>query len=112
MRARAGLAAVLSMLGEVDAAISNYQEMLVLNPNDNQGIRYRLAVCLMRGGDIEALKKLLAEYDEDVARFGSILWRLLPSGKMMPTTRGPNSRQKEPGRRIVTFPPLSQVQQR
>ena len=43
MRARAGLAAALNALGEVGAAISNYQDMLTLNPNDNQGIRYDLA---------------------------------------------------------------------
>jgi hypothetical protein len=36
MRARAGLAATLNALGEVDAAISNYRDMLRLNPNDNQ----------------------------------------------------------------------------
>jgi len=70
MRARAGLAATLSTLGEVGAAISNYQDMLRLNPNDNQGIRYVLAACLMRSGDTEALKKLLKQYDED----GSALW--------------------------------------
>jgi tetratricopeptide (TPR) repeat protein len=70
MRARAGLAATLNALGEVDAAISNYREMLRLNPNDNQGIRYELASCLMKSGDIEALKKLLKQYDED----GSALW--------------------------------------
>ena len=70
MRARSGLAATLSMLGDVDAAISNYQDMLMLNPNDNQGIRYVLAVCLMRSRDIEALKKLLKQYDEDA----SALW--------------------------------------
>jgi tetratricopeptide (TPR) repeat protein len=70
MRARAGLAATLNALGELDAAISNYQDMLRLNPNDNQGIRYVLAVCLMRSGDTEALKKLLKQYEED----GSALW--------------------------------------
>jgi tetratricopeptide (TPR) repeat protein len=70
MRARAGLAAALNALGEVDEAISNYQDMLKLNPNDNQGIRYVLASCLMKSGDIEALKKLLKRYDED----GSALW--------------------------------------
>jgi tetratricopeptide (TPR) repeat protein len=70
MRARAGLAAALSTIGQVGAAIRNYQDMLVLNPNDNQGIRYVLAECLMRSGDIEALKKLLKQYDED----GSALW--------------------------------------
>ena len=44
--------------------------MLRLNPNDNQGIRYELASCLMKSGDTEALKELLKEYDED----GSPLW--------------------------------------
>jgi tetratricopeptide (TPR) repeat protein len=70
MRARAGQAATLSALGEVDAAISNYRDMLELNPNDNQGIRYELASCLMKSGDTEALKKLLDQYDED----GCALW--------------------------------------
>jgi tetratricopeptide (TPR) repeat protein len=70
MRARAGLAATLNALGEVDAAISNYRDMLRLNPNDNQGIRYELASCLMKSGDTETLKKLLKQYDED----GSALW--------------------------------------
>lgn len=70
MRARAGLAAALNARGEVDAAIRNYRDMLRLNPNDNQGIRYVLAGCLMKTGDTEALKKLLKEYDEDA----SALW--------------------------------------
>ena len=70
MRARAGLAATLNALGEVDAAIGHYREMLRLNPNDNQGIRYVLAACLMKRGNTEALKKLFKKYDED----GSALW--------------------------------------
>lgn len=70
MRARAGLAATLSALGDVAAAISNYRDMLRLNPNDNQGIRYVLAGCLMKSGDTEALKTLLKQYEED----GSALW--------------------------------------
>jgi tetratricopeptide (TPR) repeat protein len=70
MRARAGLAATLSALGDVDGAIGHYAEMLKLNPNDNQGIRYVLASCLMRRGDIEALRKLFQQFDED----WSALW--------------------------------------
>ena len=65
MRARAGQAATLSALGDVEAAISNYRDMLRLNPDDNQGIRYVLAVCLMKSGDTEALKTLLKQYEED-----------------------------------------------
>ena len=70
MRARAGLAATLNALGEVDAAIGHYSDMLRLHPNDNQGIRYVLAACLMKRGDTEALKKLFNKYDEDE----SALW--------------------------------------
>ncbi len=70
MRARAGLAASLNAVGKVDAAIDHYRDMLRLNPNDNQGIRYVLARCLMRRGDIEALQDLFEKYDED----GSALW--------------------------------------
>ena len=44
--------------------------MLRLNPNDNQGIRYELASCLMKSGDTEALKRLLKQYDAD----GSAFW--------------------------------------
>jgi tetratricopeptide (TPR) repeat protein len=65
MRARAGLAASLKRLGDVDGAISHYRDMLRLNPGDNQGIRYVLAGCLMTRGDSEALKKLLKRYDGD-----------------------------------------------
>ena len=70
MRARAGLAAALRATGDLDAALGHYQAMLTLNPNDNQGIRYVLAACLLERGDMEALKKLLTQYDED----GSTLW--------------------------------------
>ena len=59
MRARAGLATTLNLLGEFHSAISHYQDMLRLNPNDNQGIRNVLAERLMKSG-----------YDED----GSALW--------------------------------------
>ena len=48
----------LSALGEVDEAIGHYGDMLRLNPNDNQGIRYVLARCLMKRGDTKALKAL------------------------------------------------------
>ena len=67
MRARAGLAATLNLLGEVHSAISHYQDMLRLNPNDNQGIRYVLAECLMESGDTEALKNLLMRMAAEMA---------------------------------------------
>ena len=69
MRARAGLAGVLLKLGDDEAAISHYRDMLELNPGDNQGIRYVLAACLLRRGDEAALKELLAAYQN-----GSAYW--------------------------------------
>lgn len=67
MRARAGLAATLWQLGQHQEAIDHYREMLELNPNDNQGIRYALAGHLLARNDIKTLKKLLKQYEEDSA---------------------------------------------
>jgi tetratricopeptide (TPR) repeat protein len=70
MRAKAGLASTLLRLGDVDGAIGHFRDMLRLNPNDNQGIRYLLAGCLLRRGDDGALKELLAAYEDE----GSAFW--------------------------------------
>jgi len=65
MRARHGLAECLWLLGEKEAAIDHYQEMLRLNPNDNQGVRYLLASRFLELGDDDRLGKLLAQYADD-----------------------------------------------
>jgi tetratricopeptide (TPR) repeat protein len=70
MRARAGLAGALLKLGDDEAAISHYRDMLELNPGDNQGIRYVLMGCLLRRGDEAPLKELLAAYGDE----GSAHW--------------------------------------
>src|SRR3954453_5282960 len=70
MRARAGLAAALMKLGDVESAVAHYRDMLRLNPNDNQGIRYLLAAHLLRQGDEAALKELLTSYEDE----GSATW--------------------------------------
>ncbi|MBL4633798.1 MAG: hypothetical protein JKY56_07990, partial [Kofleriaceae bacterium] len=69
MRARAGLAKRLKEVGRGGESISHYQEMLVLNPGDNQGLRYLLAVCLTEAHRHQELRALLATYDEDTAYF-------------------------------------------
>ena len=64
MRARAGLADVLWRLKRQDEALEHYREMLRLNPNDNQGIRYLLLVLLLemeREGEAMALLKQYAD---------------------------------------------------
>jgi tetratricopeptide (TPR) repeat protein len=70
MRARVGLALMLLKLGDEDGAMGHFREMLRLNPNDNQGIRYLLAGCLLRCGEDAPLKELLASYEGE----GSAFW--------------------------------------
>lgn len=70
MRARSGLAWCLSQMGETQQAIAHYTDLLRLNPGDNQGNRYLLADLLLAIGDDEALKALLAEYEEDARPHG------------------------------------------
>ena len=65
MRARAGLAQVLWFLGERRQAVEHLQDMLRLNPDDNQGLRYLLMGWLLRLNDDQALGKLLRRYKED-----------------------------------------------
>lgn len=65
MRARAGVGECLWELGEREAAIDHYRDMLRLNPNDNQGLRWILADWLLAVEDHDAVEKLLADYEED-----------------------------------------------
>jgi tetratricopeptide (TPR) repeat protein len=63
MRARRGLANVLWELDRNEEAMIQYQDMLRLNPGDNQGIRYSLLNLLLdMGRDAEA-RRLLKEYE-------------------------------------------------
>lgn len=71
MRAVAGLANCLRQKGKLDEAITQYQELLRLNPGDNQGVRYLLAPCLAEALRHVELRDLLAEYEEDRA---GLLW--------------------------------------
>lgn len=67
MRAREGLADTLWLMGEEEAAIEHYQDMLRLNPGDNQGIRYELADCLLAAERDEELEELLERYPDDAS---------------------------------------------
>lgn len=67
MRAREGLAECLFLLGEHDAAIEHFRDMLRLNPNDNQGIRYKLLSGLMEKGDIGRAEELLEQFEDEVS---------------------------------------------
>jgi tetratricopeptide (TPR) repeat protein len=65
MRARLGLAQALWAMGRRKEAISHLWDMLRLNPNDNQGVRYMLLGWLLEVGDQAEAGKLLDRYEED-----------------------------------------------
>ena len=67
MRACQGLASTLQASGQTKEAIYEFQEMLRLNPNDNQGVRYELVpLLLMLNREAEAVQ-LLDAYREETA---------------------------------------------
>ena len=67
MRAREGLAQCLWEAGRREEAAEHYQELLRLNPNDNQGVRYSLATLLLDLDRDEDLRRLVAEYEDDAS---------------------------------------------
>ncbi len=70
MRARHELALALWRLGHRDEAVAHYNEMLRLNPDDNQGIRYLLIDALLDLGREADAGALLKRYEDD----GSAHW--------------------------------------
>ena len=65
MRARAGLANCLRKAGKLGDAIGHYQQLLRLNPNDNQGNRHMLEVCFVAAGRNDDAAELLERYPEE-----------------------------------------------
>ncbi|MBI5303029.1 MAG: hypothetical protein HY868_12905 [Chloroflexi bacterium] len=65
MRARHGLAETLWRLNRQEDALAHYREMLRLNPNDNQGIRYLLVDLLLQLERDEEIAPLLKQYHDD-----------------------------------------------
>jgi tetratricopeptide (TPR) repeat protein len=70
MRARLGLAHALWTSGRQEEAVAHAQDMLRLNPGDNQGIRYTLAGWLLNLDRDNELALLLEQYGEE----GSATW--------------------------------------
>jgi tetratricopeptide (TPR) repeat protein len=72
MRACAGLAQSLWQDGHYDEAFAHWRDMLRLNLNDDQGIRYVLAARLLEVGRDRELGALLKEYEGDERAY--MLW--------------------------------------
>ncbi|MDD2386976.1 MAG: tetratricopeptide repeat protein [Bacteroidales bacterium] len=65
MRAKAGLASCFYVKKEIDKAIAIYEEMLELNPNDNQGIRYLLSPLLLSKNDLTSFENFIQNNEEE-----------------------------------------------
>jgi tetratricopeptide (TPR) repeat protein len=81
MRARERLAEALRVAGRLDEAIAEWEGMLELNPNDNQGIRYSLLAIDLALNRLEEVRKLFSKYPEFdfnvVFAWGRVLERFL-----------------------------------
>lgn len=82
MRAKAIYADTVYELGYEMVAINEYEELLELNPNDNQGIRYVLFPVYLEIGDFFKAEKLLKQYEEENAHslYNKLLLELVRNG--------------------------------
>ncbi len=69
MRARLGLAHALADMGQPEQAIRHWQDMLRLNPGDNQGVRHALLSRLIQLDRDHEASALIAEYDDATANW-------------------------------------------
>jgi yecA family protein len=67
LQAKLGHADSLWDMERRDEAIAQYGELLQLNPDDNQGVRYILLIRYLDVDDLGKAEDLLARYDEDSA---------------------------------------------
>jgi len=67
MRAKAAFALFQYHFGDKTAAIEDFQEMLELNPNDNQGMREYLLHAYIEEGNFDDAKALINRYEHDVS---------------------------------------------
>ncbi|MCP4440913.1 MAG: hypothetical protein GY810_18485 [Aureispira sp.] len=71
MNAKENLGMALHVADKKKEAVAHFQEMLELNPNDDQGVRYSLAIWLADLKDYAAYHKLYEQYKEDDA----VIWK-------------------------------------
>jgi tetratricopeptide (TPR) repeat protein len=69
MRARLGLAQTLAHLDRHDEAIGHYRELIRLNPEDNQGVRYALLSALLTAERDADTATVLDQFADDPSPF-------------------------------------------
>lgn len=67
MRAKAELAYYHAYYGDKTVAITEFNDLLFLNPNDNQGIRYPLLTLYIEGKDYKEAENLIVRYVNDIS---------------------------------------------
>ena len=72
MRALAQLAGLMQGVGLNADAIKNYEKMIELNPDDNQGVRDPLLGLYLATGNLDGARRLLKDYKEDGS--ANIVW--------------------------------------
>lgn len=90
MRAKAGLADCFYAKDEVDKAIEIYEEMLELNPNDNQGVRYLLSTLLLGKDDLtkfELFMKSREKEDCAVWNYNNALYHFKKYGRTVKSNK-------------------------
>jgi tetratricopeptide (TPR) repeat protein len=90
MRAKAGLADCLYAKNEVDKAIEIYEELLELNPSDNQGIRYLLSTLLLGKDDLIKFELFIKNNDDEncaVWNYNNALYSFKKLGKTAKTEK-------------------------
>lgn len=90
MRAKASFANLLASTGRKEEAIDVYEELLVLNPGDNQGIRYVLLRLYLENELYEAADRLIkryGEYKDTELMYSHALLQFLIEGKTAKTKR-------------------------
>ena len=88
MRAKLSLADCLCGQGRYEEAARHFEELLQLNPNDDQGVRYWYSLCLFAMEDEDALQHLLDRFSWDVTAPWTYARALL-----LYRTRGPERAQ-------------------
>ncbi|MCL6570368.1 MAG: SEC-C domain-containing protein [Bacillus sp. (in: Bacteria)] len=68
MRAKLHYAEALSQLEKRNEALQQYEELLALNPMDNQGVRYSLFVAYLDSDKYKKARTLLEQYEEASAQ--------------------------------------------
>ncbi len=77
MRALLSLGDNLRASGDMEGAFKVYQEMLRLNPTDNQGVRDIIARCFAEAGRDDLFEMILEKYGDDPGAsivYGRALW--------------------------------------